>query len=482
MQIKKGFFTLEMIFLGLLGVILFVVMEFNYLLFHSFIEIFAIVIFFTTFLITVISRKIVESSLLLLIGISSISYAFLDLLHLLTYQGMGVFIAIDTNIPTQFWIAARYFQSISFLIGLLFSRKHVNSVLVLAINMVLVTFILLSIFTFSIFPDCYVEGDGLTLFKIISEYIISGFYGLSIYLLFRKRKKIDSHIYIFFQTALVLNIISELLFSFYTDVYGLTNFFGHVLKFFACYCFMKSIIMTFLKNPVNLLVFSLKKHERELKQELLSKDILIKDIHHRVKNNLQMISSLIILQSHEIQDEETLTVFQELQDRIQSFSLLHRHIYQSPDLSQISLESYLTQLVQYLKESINVKKEILMEIEIADVMVSTKIAINCALIITELYSNAMKHAFNHQESGKISICISQLESNHLELTFKDNGMTKIALDSLYNSKNLGFQLVLAGVEQLRGKLALVVNDGLQVIIKFPLDGKNSKNLSNHVDF
>lgn len=482
MKLKRGFFSAETIFLGILSVLLYIIMKYNYLLFHSFVEIFAIVIFFTTFLITFLSRKIVDSPLLIIIGFSGISIALLDLFHVLSYSGMGVFSGITANIPTQFWIAARYIQSISFLIAIGLNRFQINSILVLLINSILVIIIFLSILVFPIFPDCYLEESGLTSFKIISEYIISGLYSLSVFVLYRKKQQIDSRIYPFFQVGLILNIISELLFSSYTDVFGLINFFGHVLKFLACYIFMKSIIGTFLKDPISLLVFSLRNHERELKQELASKDIMIKDIHHRVKNNLQMISSLIILQSHEIHDEEILTVFQDLQDRIQSFSLLHKHVYQSSDLSRISLTSYLTQLVQYLEESIQVKKQIIMDIEVVDLTVTTKMAINCALIITELYSNAMKHAFKNQSSGNINLSISQLESNNLELVFKDNGVGIVDKKVLYNSKNLGFQLILAGVEQLNGKLDLLSNNGLQVIIKFPMEQNGASNHINQVDF
>ena len=158
MEIKKTLFSIETLFLGIISVSMFILMKINYLLFHSFIEIFAIVIFFTTFLITILSRKVVDNPLLIIIGFSSVSIALLDLFHMLSYKGMGVFNEITSNIPTQFWIAARYFQCLSFSIAIVLNRYHINSIIVLLIDLILVTFVLLSILVFPIFPDCYIEG------------------------------------------------------------------------------------------------------------------------------------------------------------------------------------------------------------------------------------------------------------------------------------------------------------------------------------
>jgi len=183
------------IFLSLIG--LYCISLYNYLLFHSLAEIFSIVVACGIFIIVWNSRELLTNNYILFLGIAYLFIGSIDLLHTLAYKGMGVFDGYGANLPTQLWIAARYMESISLCIApclFQFSRKIklVNVVITYSI----ITFLLfISIFTLQIFPDCFIEGQGLTVFKKLSEYIISLILIGSIVLLFKHKENFDPDIF-----------------------------------------------------------------------------------------------------------------------------------------------------------------------------------------------------------------------------------------------------------------------------------------------
>lgn len=145
---------------------------YSYLLFHTFAELYSIIIGATVFIVAFQLRDKIERGYLSLLGISYLFIALIDLLHTLAYKGMNIFKGFDANLPTQLWISARYLESLSFLVALFFINKKVNAYSVMTIYAVITVINMLSIFVFKNFPDCYIEGKGLTDFKIYSEYII----------------------------------------------------------------------------------------------------------------------------------------------------------------------------------------------------------------------------------------------------------------------------------------------------------------------
>ncbi len=171
------------------------------------------------------------------------------------------------NLPTQLWIATRFMESITFLLAPLFFKHRLRSVAAL-FSYAAVTFLLLcSIFLWDIFPACFIEGSGLTPFKKICEYIISLILLASSGLFFLNRRKFDRIVFQYLMASICLTIASELSFTFYVSVYGISNLFGHFFKIVSFYFIYKSVIEIGLTKPYNLLFRNLKQSEEALKKQ-----------------------------------------------------------------------------------------------------------------------------------------------------------------------------------------------------------------------
>lgn len=227
---------------------------YSYLLFHSLAELFSVVIAVGVFLFAWNSRRFVDNNYLLLVGVAYLFVGSLDLIHTLAYKGMGVFLEYDSNLPTQLWLAARYLESLSLLVAPLFLRfrKLRGETLFLAYAAITGT-LFASVFS-GAFPDAFVEGVGLTTFKIASEYVISLILVGSVALLFRHREHFDPAVLRILTWALGVTVATELAFTLYEDPYGHWNMLGHLLKIISFYLLYRAIIHTGLVNPFSLLL------------------------------------------------------------------------------------------------------------------------------------------------------------------------------------------------------------------------------------
>ncbi|MCP4757831.1 MAG: PAS domain S-box protein [Proteobacteria bacterium] len=233
----------------------------SYLLFHSTIEFVSIVIACGVFMLAWNARRYLEDNYLLFLGISYLFIASLDLLHMLSYKGMGVFTASDANPPTQLWIIARYMESISLFSAFLFRKRRLNVHLLFLCYFLIFVFLLGLVFYWDVFPDCFIDGSGLTQFKIASEYAISVILLMTIVLLVRNRESFDGTIFRLLILSVVSTIVAELAFTFYVSVFGLSNLVGHFFKLLSFYLLYKAIIETGLVKPYELLFRNLKQRE-----------------------------------------------------------------------------------------------------------------------------------------------------------------------------------------------------------------------------
>jgi len=240
---------------------------YSFLLFHSLAELFSIVIAFGIFIVAWNSRRFLDNNYLLFLGIAYLFIAIVDTVHTLAYKGMGVFREYDANLPTQLWIVARYMESLSLLIAPFFFRRKLNLNIVLGVYTIALLLLFMTIFYWSIFPDCFIEGKGLTPFKKMSEYIISSILLVSVVLLIRKKTEFERPVLILLVWSIITTIISELAFTFYISVYGLSNLIGHLFKIISFYLIYKAIIETGLTKPYQLLWRNLKLSEERLKEE-----------------------------------------------------------------------------------------------------------------------------------------------------------------------------------------------------------------------
>jgi PAS domain S-box-containing protein len=214
-----------------------------------------------------------------------------------------------------------------------------------------------------------------------------------------------------------------------------------------------------------------KDNEIQLKNSLVQKELLLKEVHHRVKNNLQVISSLFSLQSQYIKSAEVLEFLADAQNRVLSMALIHEQLYQSADLSKIAFPDYLRTLINHLISSQSLDKKLIdIDWQVATINLDLDRAIPCGLLLNELVSNVLKHAFKKARSQdkKITIHFSVSTAKNYYLSVADNGdgfPDGLNLDQI---PTLGLRLVKALTRQLRGQLKIEQNNGVVVSIVFPL--------------
>ena len=207
--------------------------------------------------------------------------------------------------------------------------------------------------------------------------------------------------------------------------------------------------------------------ENKIKASLREKEVLLKEIHHRVKNNLQVINSLLSLQSRRIDDKQTAAVFDELKNRIYSIALVHEKLYESKDLSNIDFGAYTRILVSHIHKTFPTSlSTVKLEINASSIFLQVNKAIPCALIINELVTNALKYAFQNGQKGEIIIEIKTNEQGKLTLTVADNGVGLPEDLDIDKPKALGLQIISALVRQLHGTLQVDKQNGTAFIIEF----------------
>jgi len=210
-----------------------------------------------------------------------------------------------------------------------------------------------------------------------------------------------------------------------------------------------------------------KQTEEQIMKSLDEKDLLLKEIHHRVKNNLQVISSLLNLQSRYIEDRSYKEVFKEIQDRVRTMALIHEQLYQSRDLANVNLNEYIKRLVDSLFRSHRLDPErIALKIEGDDVLLGIDKAIPCGLIINELVTNSLKHAFPEEKGGEINIMLCSNKKDRIELVVSDNGVGFQSPLDFRNTDSLGMQLVIMLVRQIGGSIDLEKDGGTTFRISF----------------
>jgi two-component sensor histidine kinase len=210
-----------------------------------------------------------------------------------------------------------------------------------------------------------------------------------------------------------------------------------------------------------------KKIEEKLNSSLIEKEFLLKEIHHRVKNNLQIISSLLNLQAENISDLVTKEKYTESIGRIKSMAIIHELLYRSKNLSTIEIKDYLNELVSYITDTYNVNKNIRvnLEVKVQQKFIELDKAIPCGIIINELLSNAFKYAFKGKKKGLVTISFKETKKNY-SLLVSDNGVGFIDSDHLKDVNTLGLQLVNSLVGQLGGSLKTETKNGTLFDIRF----------------
>ena len=565
---------------------LYVLSAYNYLLFHTIVELISIFVAYSLFSLAWNSRDFNPNSYLLFLGLAYIFIGSLDLMHTLTYKGMNLIPGYDANLPTQLWILTRYMESLSLILAALFIHKKIN------VNMVLLGYGIVSIIGIlavfvRVFPNCYVGGVGLTTFKKVSEYIISIVLLIALYLLYKRRAYFSRDVRWLVYLSIVLTIFSEISFTFYISVYGLSNFVGHMFKLFSFFLIYKALIVTGLKKPYELLFFELKQNEaryrkaqeighvgnweynieteafwgsveakriygfrkdselftteevekciperervhkalidlvdkknpydlefairpkdsdqirfiyskaeldydawgnrkisgvitditerkkREDKIEALlkEKEIILREVHHRIKNNMATMESILKIHMKKVKNKETESSLSDAINRLKSMRILYDKLFKTQDLDTVQIKEYLNSLVDEVVEVFPNQDNLIVEKNIQNFTINSKLLFPLGIIINELITNAMKYAFTDNNDNKLMVFAEQ-DRGHVRIIIEDNGAGLNHDFDLEKSTGFGLQLVKMLVKQLNATLDIKGESGTCFQIEFDME-------------
>lgn len=402
-------------------------------------------------------RNLSEERSVIFIAIAFLFTGFIDLIHTLAYKGMNIFPGNDANPATQFWIAGRYLQSISLLIMPFVLKRRINYNLAVFIFSVVTILLILMITYWKIFPDCFIEGEGLTAFKVFSEYLISIILASSAVFLLRKRSFYDAGVLRLLLFSIGLLILSELAFTFYIKVYDLSNVSGHLLRILSCFLLYKAIIETGLKKPFDLLFRDLNQINERLHKELESKqraETSLKIAVEELERSNKELEQFAYIASHDLQEpvrmvgNYTQLLERKYKDKLDSTALeyisfaadgahrmqllirglleysritTHARVYSPVDCNNV-LESVLKNLEISIRES---KARIVSEV-LPTIMADE---VQLIQLFQNLISNAVKFR-RDTEIPEIHICAVQ-ENDKWLFAVKDNG---IGIDLQYGER------------------------------------------------
>ncbi len=235
----------------------------SYLLFYVLVEFYTVIIASSLFIIGWNSRKFTSTTFFSLVGVGFLFIGLIDLLCLIFYPGMNIYMRDNANVAAQLWIVARYMQAFTLLIATATVTRTIGYKHLLPIYSIITTIFLISI-TLGFFPVCYIENSGVTLFYLISEYIIIVAFGGSVLMLIHYKEGYNQKVFNYLLYSLTISILSEFFFTIHGDIYGVFNVLGHLVKVVAFFFVYKALVETGLQSPWSTLFKKLKENEEIL--------------------------------------------------------------------------------------------------------------------------------------------------------------------------------------------------------------------------
>lgn len=238
---------------------------YGYELFHALVELFSVAVAVGVFGVAWNGRRFVENDFFVFIGIGFLVVSGIDLIHTLTFKGMGVLPGIDEyDVPTQLWVQARLLQGGTLVLAPLYLTRRLNAAATFAGFGLLATAGVLSVLVWDVFPTALVAGEGLTTFKIAAEYVVIVLLGISMALIFRQRARFAPRVFVTLNWAIGMTIASELSFTLYVDPFAALNLVGHLFKVAAFFLFYQAVVVAAFQDPYGVLFRELTKRESEL--------------------------------------------------------------------------------------------------------------------------------------------------------------------------------------------------------------------------
>lgn len=305
----------------------------SYLLFHSVVETFSILVSFSIFLFAWNTLSFSRERYLIVLGIAYLFVGGFDFIHMLAYKGMGVLFIDGANYATQAWICARYVESLSLLAVPFLFHRNVDCRLVLLIYSVVFSALVLLVFVFHRFPVCFIEGQGLTPFKVISEYIICAILGGAAAAIYRQRRTVDPVMFRFLLASIGFTVASEIAFTNYVSVYGRANMVGHLLKIVSFYLIYRAIVAHGLLAPY-----------RSMFRELTAKKNELENYSRSLESRVAERTRELEKSNRELRFLSAQLVTAEEKERKRIARDLHDSIGQSLSAIKLSLENALSRL------------------------------------------------------------------------------------------------------------------------------------------
>jgi PAS domain S-box-containing protein len=271
---------------------------YSYVLFHTVVQWFTIIVAAGVFLVVWNARRFLSNHYFLFLGMGYLCSAVLTMLHTMSYKGLGIFVGYTANLPTQLWIADNFVAAGCLLVAPAFLDRRLRTDVAWVILVSVVVLTLLSIFRWDIFPDCFVEGAGQTSFKVISSYGIALLMSGAIVVLFTKRDRFDADVFVLLIASITVHVVALLVFTIYVDVYGLSNLIGHFLEVAAAYLMYLAVIKTALERPYDLLFREIAAEREALVQEVTERtkaELALKESEERYRQLVVMAPDGIIV-------------------------------------------------------------------------------------------------------------------------------------------------------------------------------------------